>query len=158
MKLDEAIAGGAIFRHVWFTLQAAFWGFMIGGGGRYRFFNIGGFQMFIDGWGRWSEATADTRLNGVSAGRQGTQLVTWQASLYLTYEFRIGKDVRIAPYGGLLVSGANYKISNVFEPNQKDVLGVLGGLEMGITPNVGLYAEGRFISQTAVAAGVTIGF
>lgn len=29
--LFDVVAGGQIFRHAWFTLQAAFWGFVIGG-------------------------------------------------------------------------------------------------------------------------------
>jgi len=31
IHLNDVIAAGTIFRHTWFTLQAAFWGFLIGG-------------------------------------------------------------------------------------------------------------------------------
>ena len=95
-------------------------------------------------------------MSGVPSGTAQTDLVAWEASLYLAYEFDIGKNMIISPYGGLLVNGVSVDIGGIANPEQNDLFGVLFGVEAGV--NVALYIEGRFISQISVAAGLSFKF
>jgi hypothetical protein len=134
------------------------WGFGVGGGGRYRFFRAGGLSLFADGWVRWSRSNADVSIDGVVTGSTDTDVLAWEGALYLAYEFDLGGDVILAPYGGVLLNGLTTDVRDILETNQKDIFGVLAGVEGGITENISLYVEGRFFSQTSVAAGLTIAF
>jgi hypothetical protein len=134
------------------------WGIGLGGGGRYRFFRAHGFSLFVDGWVRWSRSNADISLDGVVTESRDTDVLAWEGSLYLSYEFDLGGNVIIAPYGGLALNGVNTDVRDLLVTNQEDMFGVLVGVEGGITENISLYAEGRFLSQTSIAAGVTIAF
>ncbi len=134
------------------------WAFAIGGGARYRFLYVSGFSLFVDGWGRWSEGTADITVGGTAVPGAKLELSQWEGSLYASYDFKLGEKFVIAPYGGLLLSGSHVDVKGVFRTDQRDVFGVLGGVEMGINERFTLYAEGRFVNQTTVTVGLAIGF
>ncbi len=134
------------------------WAFAIGGGARYRFLYVNGFSLFADASGRWSESTADITVGGTTEPGVKMELVQWEGSLYGSYEFKLGESFVIAPYGGLMLSGSYVDLKGVVITDQKDVLGVLGGVEMGINERFTLYAEGRFLNQTTVTVGLAIGF
>lgn len=134
------------------------WGFGIGGGGRYRFFRAHGFSLFLDAWARWSRSDADITLDGVLADTADFDVLAWEGSIYLAYEFDFGGNVVVAPYGGVILSGVSTDVRNILLTDQEDIFGVLAGIEGGITENISVYAEGRFLSQTSIAAGLTIAF
>jgi hypothetical protein len=134
------------------------WGIALGASGRYRFFRAYGFSLFLDTWVRWSRSNADISVAGVVADSRDTDVLAWEGSLYLAYEFDLGGDVVLAPYGGVAINGVNTDIKDLLNTNQDDMFGVLAGIEGGITKNISVYAEGRFLSQTSIAAGISIAF
>ena len=134
------------------------WAFAIGGGARYRFLYVNGFSLFTDVSGRWSEATADITVGGTAQPGVKMEMWQWEGSLYASYDIKLDEGFVIAPYGGLLLSGSYVDLKGVFRTDQRDVFGVLGGVEVGINERVTLYAEGRFVNQTTVTVGLAIGF
>ena len=85
----------------------------------------------------------------------------WQLSLGMAKEF--GEIVKFIPYAGIkysdvevqakgTVGGTTYQTNNV---NSKDTVGCYAGAEIAFNDNLSLYAEGRFIDETAVSTGFT---
>lgn len=98
---------------------------------------------------------SDAALSGVKFDHK-----EWQVALEVSYQAD-----RIIPYGGVkysdidgkaaaTISGREY--SRDFEPEQN--IGIFAGVDFLITDTVSVYAEGRFIDETAFSAGGTIRF
>jgi len=126
-----------------------------------------GIRIGIDGKYRAAEADlTEIDINGTKYGLSSISDITgdyeeWQFALGIAKEF--GEAVKFTPYGGVkysdvevqakgTIAGTTYETASI---NSKDTVGGYAGAEVAFNDNLSLYAEGRFVDETAVSTGLT---
>ena len=160
------------------------WGIAFGGGMRAQVYRHDRLRVFVDGSMRLSfhdatVAQVDVLGLTVDPGSSATQdfesrLFSWQVSAFVSYAFEPG-GVAILPYGGISLSGVNVHLDGTqrffdgtgdfdgaqdldWDTTQRDVFGLIAGVEVGLGDRFGLFAEIRFVNEFAVVAGGSISF
>lgn len=111
----------------------------------------------------------DIDINGTKYGLSSISNITgtfeeWQIALGIAKEF--GEKVKFIPYAGVKYSDVNVKAQgtilgttyNTGDTSSKDIIGGYVGTEVAFTDNISIYAEGRFIDETAISFGAAYKF
>lgn len=123
----------------------------------------------IDGRWRRSELDVDTViLNGRTYPLSGPYVTStkfkcdeWQVALELAYH----QADNFIPYAGVKYSDMNGEASATIvgtkydkDLGAEDKIGIFAGCDVLIADSISVYAEGRFVDETALSAGATIRF